>query len=56
MQLKHKEKIELNATKIIPRQIIARQSLKVDAVTGATVTSQAIVDGTFDALKKAGLK
>ncbi|HEX2971772.1 MAG TPA: FMN-binding protein [Tepidisphaeraceae bacterium] len=56
MQLKHKEKIELGATKIIPRQIIARQSLKVDAVTGATVTSQAIVDGAFDALKKAGLK
>lgn len=56
LQLKHQEKIELNATKLIPRQIIARQSLKVDAVTGATVTSQAIVDGAFEALKKAGLK
>ncbi|MGE5610082.1 MAG: FMN-binding protein [Bacillota bacterium] len=56
MQVKHQEKIELGATRIIPRQIIARQSLKVDAVTGATVTSQAIVDGTFEALKKAGLK
>lgn len=56
IQLKHWEKIELNATKIIPQQIIAKQSLKVDVITGATVTSQAIIDGTYQALKQAGLK
>lgn len=56
IQVKHQEKIDLNATKLIPQAIIAKQSLKVDAITGATVTSQAIVDGAFQALKKAGLK
>jgi len=56
IKVKHQEKIELNATKTIPAQIIAKQSLKVDAVTGATVTSQAIVDGTYQALKQAGLR
>jgi uncharacterized protein with FMN-binding domain len=56
VQVKHQEKIDLGATKIIPQRIIDKQSLHVDAVTGATVTSQAIVDGTFTALKKAGLK
>ncbi len=56
IQLSHEEKIELNATKIVPARIIAKQSLKVDAVTGATVTSQAIIDGTYQALKQAGLK
>jgi len=51
----HKEKIELGATRSIPKQIVDRQDLRVDAVTGATVTSQAIVEGTLNALKKAGL-
>jgi uncharacterized protein with FMN-binding domain len=56
IKVNHEEKIDLNATTLIPQRIIARQSLKVDAITGATVTSQAIVDGAFQALKKAGLK
>ncbi len=56
IQLKHFEKIDLGATKIIPQRIIEKQSLKVDGVTGATVTTQAIIEGTFEALKKAGLK
>lgn len=56
VQVKHQEKIDLGATKIIPQRIIEKQSLKVDGVTGATVTTQAIVDGAFGALKKAGLK
>jgi len=56
VKVKHEEKIDLNATTIIPQRIVAQQSLKVDAITGATVTSQAIVDGAFEALKKAGLK
>ena len=54
--VRHKEKIHQNATQIIPRRIVAAQSLKVDAVTGATVTSQAIVDATLRALKKATRK
>ena len=56
VQLQHKEKIDQNATKIIPQRIIDRQILKVDGITGATVTYDAIVDGTLQALKKAGLK
>ena len=56
MQVQHEEKIELNATKIVPQRIIEKQSLTVDGVTGATITSQAIVDAAFQALKQAGLK
>jgi uncharacterized protein with FMN-binding domain len=56
IKVKHEEKIELNATQIIPRRVIDKQSLQVDGVTGATITSQAIVDGTFQALKQAGLQ
>ena len=54
--VQHQEKIELNATRLIPRQIVTKQSLDVDAITGATVTSQGIVEATYQALKKAGLK
>jgi len=54
--VRHKEKIHQNATKIIPKRIVDSQSLKVDAVTGATVTSQGIVDATLQALRKAGRK
>jgi len=56
LKVNHEEKIDLNATTLIPQRIVAQQSLKVDAITGATVTSQAIVDGALLALKKAGLK
>jgi uncharacterized protein with FMN-binding domain len=56
IRVNHDEKIDLNATSIVPRAIIAKQSLKVDAVTGATVTSQAVVDGAYQALKQAGLR
>lgn len=56
VQVKHQEKIELGATKIVPRRIVDTQRLDVDAVTGATVTSQAIVDGAFQALRQAGLE
>jgi uncharacterized protein with FMN-binding domain len=56
IQLRHFEKIDLNATKIIPARIIEKQSLNVDAVTGATVTSHGIVDAVYQALQKAGLK
>ena len=56
IKVDHQEKIDLDAAEIIPKRIIAKQSLRVDAVTGATVTSEAIVDGTYEALKKAGLR
>jgi len=56
VKVKHEEKIDLNATKIIPQRIVEKQSLQVDGVTGATVTSQAIVEGAFRALRQAGLQ
>ncbi|MFI5381551.1 MAG: FMN-binding protein [Tepidisphaerales bacterium] len=56
IKVTHQEKIDLGATTIIPQRIVTVQSLTVDAVTGATVTSQGIIDGTFRALKQAGLE
>jgi uncharacterized protein with FMN-binding domain len=56
IQLRHEEKIEQGATTIIPKQIIERQSLEADAITGATVTVQAIVEATYRALRQGGLK
>ncbi len=56
VRVQHEEKIDQKATTIIPQRIIARQSLKVDGITGATVTYDAIIDGTLQALRKAGLK
>lgn len=38
----------------IPAAIVANQSIAVDTVTGATMTSQAILSGVTDALKAAG--
>ena len=37
-------------------RIIAGQSVRVDAVTGATITSQAIMDAALQALRQAGAK
>jgi len=56
IQLQHKEKIDMGATTSVPKQIIERQSLAVDSVTGATVTVQAIVQAVYEALQKAGTK
>jgi len=56
VRLQHKEKIEQRATETVPKQIVERQSLDVDAVTAATVTVQAIVEATYRALKSAGAK
>ena len=56
IKIDHAEKIDQGATVIIPQRIIARQSLQVDAITGATVTCDGIVDGVFRALKQAGLQ
>ncbi|MGY8767520.1 MAG: FMN-binding protein [Pirellulales bacterium] len=56
LETKHQEKIDQNACKLIPQRIIDAQSLQVDGVSGATVSKDAIIGGTFQALKKAGLK
>ena len=56
LTVQHGEKIELGATRIVPERIRTQQSLEVDGVTGATVTSQAIVHGAYQALQQAGLK
>ncbi|MCH5376926.1 MAG: FMN-binding protein, partial [Planctomycetes bacterium] len=51
---KHKEKQFYSALVDIPRQIVSKQSIDgIDAVSGATVTSQAIVNGTAKALASA---
>lgn len=42
------------ASQHIPGRILASQSTVVDAVSGATVSSHAIMDAVADALKKAG--
>ncbi len=56
IDIQHEEKIDQGATTVIPQRIIASQSLAVDGVSGATVTKDAIVTGTLEALRKAGLK
>jgi tetratricopeptide (TPR) repeat protein len=52
----HREHIDQRATVRIPQAIRQRQSLDVDAITGATVTTQAIVAATHQAARKAGMK
>jgi len=56
MDVDHGEKIELDATVLIPKRIIAKQSLQVDAITGATITSQAIIDAALQAVRQAGAR
>jgi uncharacterized protein with FMN-binding domain len=56
VSLDHEEKQDMDATTVIPQRILKAQTVKVDAVTGATVTSQAIVDAGFQALRTAGLR
>jgi len=56
IKVEHKERIDQGASKIAPRQIIERQALKVDAISGATVTVQAVVEATYRALTEGGAK
>lgn len=56
IRLKHEEKIDQNACVLIPQRILDAQSLQVDGISGATVTKEAIVDGVYQCLKKAGLR
>jgi len=55
IKIRHEEKIDQNACIVVPQRIIDSQSLQVDAVSGATVTKDAIVNGAYRCLKKAGL-
>lgn len=56
IDIQHEEKIDQGAATTIPQRIVESQSLAVDGVSGATVTKDAIVTGTLEALRKAGLK
>lgn len=56
VQLKHQEKIDQGACVVIPQRIVEKQSVLVDGVSGATITKDAIVDGTLQCLRKAGLQ
>ena len=53
IDLQHKERADLGAKHIIPRRIVDRQTVDVDGVTGATVTSSSIKSAVFRALKRA---
>lgn len=54
--INHKEtkSISTAAIETVPKAIIEDQSLAVDAVSGASLTSNAIIAATEDALKKSG--
>ncbi len=54
--LKHRENRPLSAISRVPARIVAAQRIKVDAVTGATITSRAIMKATEKALKAAPKK
>ncbi|MDR0909580.1 MAG: FMN-binding protein [Spirochaetaceae bacterium] len=43
------------ALQLLPPEIVAAQSIKIDAITGATKTSDAILYATEDALISAGI-
>ena len=51
----HKEKIHQGSIKSVPAAISKAKTIEVDAVQGATVTSDAIKDSAFQCLKQAGL-
>ena len=56
VKVRHEEKIDQNACVLIPQRIMDQQSLQVDGISGATVTKDAIVNGVYRCLKKAGLR
>jgi len=51
--VREKERRPRNALTAIPARIARHQSTDVDAVSGATHTSQAVMDAVKDALKQA---
>jgi fumarate reductase flavoprotein subunit len=44
-----------NALTLLPREIVAKQSLRVDSISGASFTSKAIIGAVSEAVKKAGV-
>lgn len=44
-----------NALTLLPKEIVANQSLRVDSISGASFTSKAIIGAVSEALKKAGV-
>lgn len=48
------EGIGTNATDTLPEKIVEKQSLGIDAVAGATITSDAIIEAVADCVKQAG--
>ena len=56
IRVQHQEKIDQNSAVLVPKAIVAEQSLQVDAISGATVTQDAIQAGALRALKQAGLR
>ena len=56
IRVQHQEKFDQNACKLVPAAIVDKQTLKVDAISGATVTQDAITIGTLRALQQAGLR
>ena len=53
--ISHQEKIHQHAIQLIPAAIDKQQRIAVDAVLGATVTSDAISDAAYQCLRQAGL-
>lgn len=56
IDIDHQESIPQDAAVVIPAQVIEKQSLEVDTVTGATYTSHAVINAIFRALRQAGLR
>jgi uncharacterized protein with FMN-binding domain len=54
--VKHKESRPEDSLSTVPARIVAEQKTSVDAVTGATATSKAIMKAAAQALKTAGKK
>ena len=51
----HQEKIHQGSIELIPAAINSEQRIHVDAILGATVTSDAISDAAYQCLRQAGL-
>ncbi len=56
VKVKHRDNIPGLSPVLMPKRIIAAQSVKVDCVTGCTITSRAIQCGAFKALTQAGMR
>lgn len=52
---RHKEDLALDALTEVPRRIVKAQSVRVEAVTGATVSADAVINAVIKALAK-GMK